>query len=572
MVTKKTKILTLALATIVAAGGVAFAINNNKMSSASAANTNTSSETKGTTEDGFSYTIKDGVVTITGYNFNPNNDTFYGMKASNGHYYGFCKSSKTYKEAKELCKKSGGYLISIDSQEEKDSATELARAYGRFFIGSCSVGEKVLADDDYDNFNGFSSELSFLKSEEGLKQIKNKSDYPLFLTNESLLEDYSRLNEDERELYNFRLMDLPSWMQNFYCYTKYDISSPFVCEWEEGSTPKNFHEIKSDIVIPEKIEGKPVKYLDKNTFKTIGDYKLRNYIKNVDIKAKLYMIDEGTFENAENLKTVTLPSSLMYIMPSSFKHCRSLKSITIPDKTTCIGKHAFEGSGLTTVIFGKKTKTINDFAFASTEIKTLNIPSTVRTIGEGAFINSSLTSVTMEEGVETIKDGAFDCCRNLTSINFPKSVKFLSANAIRCTGIETLRVPANAELNPSMKIISFELPVWIDGSRYFREYGSSTIRNIIFEDGRTTIKTDSLKDMSVKFVFVPESVTTIENSAFSTNYDGFIYLPQSFSGKTTEELNAMLGENGSRNKIRFYTDESEWEGIMNTPFWLWDSL
>lgn len=99
----------------------------------------------------------------------------------------------------------------------------------------------------------------------------------------------------------------------------------------------------TDLVVPEKIDGKTVT-----------------------------MLARGAFYNKTNLKSITLPKTLKYIKGCAFWGCTSLESVVIPDGVS----------------------TIEEYAFAECySLKSVTIPKSVTSIGDRLFflLNSDIT-------------------------------------------------------------------------------------------------------------------------------------------------------------------------------------
>lgn len=99
----------------------------------------------------------------------------------------------------------------------------------------------------------------------------------------------------------------------------------------------------TDLVVPEKIDGKTVT-----------------------------MLARGAFYNQANLKSITLPKTLTYIKGCAFWGCTSLESVVIPDGVSTIEEYAF-------------TECYN--------LKSVTIPKSVTSIGDRLFflLNSDIT-------------------------------------------------------------------------------------------------------------------------------------------------------------------------------------
>lgn len=157
----------------------------------------------------------------------------------------------------------------------------------------------------------------------------------------------------------------------------------------------------SEVVIPDTLEGEPVKVLG-----------------------------EKIFYGRTDITSVVISEGVTEIPAYAFYKCSNLAEITIPDGVTNIGLHAFEGcTCLTTVELPDSVITIGDFAFNSctnlTNVEMLQ----VEQIGMYAFATcSNLESVTLPDTLHTIGDMAFAYCTSLKEIHIPSGVEQYSEN------------------------------------------------------------------------------------------------------------------------------------------------
>ncbi|MBO5778912.1 MAG: leucine-rich repeat domain-containing protein, partial [Clostridia bacterium] len=177
----------------------------------------------------------------------------------------------------------------------------------------------------------------------------------------------------------------------------------------------------TDVVIPEKIDGKNVT-----------------------------AIGEGAFHRCETITSVSLPDTLTCIGRVAFAYCTSLKHIRIPAHSfdnvpVDDALSAFTNSGPESVELAEGIKFIPNAAFANTKLKEVILPNSIQIIDRSAFENcTSLKKVTLNEGLTTIRLEAFGNT-GLTEIVIPKSVKSLWHSAFEgATALQKIYFEGNA--------------------------------------------------------------------------------------------------------------------------------
>lgn len=176
----------------------------------------------------------------------------------------------------------------------------------------------------------------------------------------------------------------------------------------------------TEVVIPDKIEGLPVKKIEMLAFWGCSD------LTSIVIPDSVETIEGGAFTKCSSLTSITIPDSVKYIGGGLFRECSSLTSVTLPDDIvalpdciTGIYIATFEDCpSLTSVTIPNSVTVIDYYAFSGcSALTSITIPENVATIGECAFWEcSGLKEITIPESVESIGEWAFDSCSDLESI------------------------------------------------------------------------------------------------------------------------------------------------------------
>lgn len=180
---------------------------------------------------------------------------------------------------------------------------------------------------------------------------------------------------------------------------------------------------KTDLFIPETLDGYTVKRIDNSVFSGIGT------IKSIVVPDTVTTIGSKTFYNCTALKSVALSKNLTTIGEKAFENCIALKSIKIPDSVTSIGANLFKGCTALAEIKGgyniisAGSNTITDTAYYS------NI-----TVGEFGYIGNCIcaykyssipTIIYIPYGTKAVADAVFSNLSNYSVRGFivPETVE-----------------------------------------------------------------------------------------------------------------------------------------------------
>ena len=209
---------------------------------------------------------------------------------------------------------------------------------------------------------------------------------------------------------------------------------------------------KESITIPETVTS-----IDDNAFYSDDHDETYALLTSIDVDAnnKVYSSDDGMLYSKDGTTLLMCP--------------RGKKSAAIADHATTIAPEAF---------------------YACTSLESVSIPDSVVIIGEDAFWDcTKLTGITIPNKVTNIESGLFWGCESLESVNIPASVSTISADAFNyCEKLESINVDSNNQNYCT-----------VDGALYNK-------------DITTLVKCPAGKDS----IDIPSTVKTIGNNAFQS--------------------------------------------------------
>ena len=314
--------------------------------------------------------------------------------------------------------------------------------------------------------------------------------------------------------------------------------------------------LSGDIVLPSKIEGKPVTSIGSFAFRgcssltsvtignsvtSIGSYAFYDCsslasitipnsvasiggwafgycssLTSITIPDGVTSIGDSAFFGCSSLTSITIPNSVTSIGDSAFRYCTSLTSITIPDSVTSIGSDAFSYcDSLTSITIPNSVTSIGEYTFSGcSSLKSITIPNSVTSIGDDAFWHcSSLTSITIPNSVTSIGYRAFDNCDKLNQINVDTAnTKFSSVNGVLFNKDKTelIRYPEGKA------DASYAIPNSVTSIGYGAFRGCSSLASITIPNSVTSIDWYAFFGCSsLKSITIPNSVTSIDSYAFS---------------------------------------------------------
>lgn len=304
-------------------------------------------------------------------------------------------------------------------------------------------------------------------------------------------------------------------------------------------------------------------------------------LREVVIPDTVTLLRSRAFDGCTALETAHIPSSVTEIGRWVFARCTSLTEFTIPGTVRKVGDGAFLDStaierftmarmdtmislksafgsadkmpaSLKTVILTEDVPVPQSAFNGCTYLTEIILPETVTEIGDYAFRNcTSLETINLPDSLSRIGLGMFDGCTALREIVIPEGVAGIAAYAFRsCESLTAMYIPDSVknvdyqsfDLCKSLTWISLPNSDWVDVSALSYGGPNCFFQTVIFRDGTTLNKGEMEVLISLHEVYLPATITLIDNGAFRGTYLTDIY----FAG-TEEQWKAIeVGEHNER--------------------------
>lgn len=301
---------------------------------------------------------------------------------------------------------------------------------------------------------------------------------------------------------------------------------------------------------------------------SIGNYAFtQTYLDSIHIPETVRSIGYGCFNHCYSLSYITVDENntaytsdddVLYNKDKTelirYPEAKYDPSYTIPSTVKKIAPYAFsETNNISTIVFSGNVEEIAEYAFLSSEIRNVTISSNVKTIGESAFEDCYLLlNLRFENGVTSIGNNAFSGCYNLTNVSIPESITAISDRMFfNCFELHTISLPATIKTIgeyafSNCAFTSVVIPDSVESIgayAYDRCYG---ISNVSLGSALKTIGTFAFSGCyELKEVFIPASVTTIEEKAFGYDHGKDNYYLEEFviEGYSSSEAERYANDN-----------------------------
>lgn len=252
---------------------------------------------------------------------------------------------------------------------------------------------------------------------------------------------------------------------------------------------------------------------------------IKTTLSEVEITGKAEILEDGMFEDFNELTTVTLPYGLERLPDRMFRNCEKLKSVTLSNSTREIGTETFSYcSSLESVYTSGNITKIGDQAFYyCVNLTSMSIPETVTEIGSSAFYGcsnlymslslphltrlgqgafcgcSKLAGVSLNDNITKIPDFVFSSCKNLTSVKISERVDTIGQWAFSgCTALKTCRIPSSVNCIGQLAFNGCQL------ERVVLPEGMRVLEYCLFYN-----------NVNLRYVYIPSSVRTISKNCFN---------------------------------------------------------
>ena len=202
-------------------------------------------------------------------------------------------------------------------------------------------------------------------------------------------------------------------------------------------------------------------------------------------------IKEGAFIDSK-IASVKLPKDCKSIGTLAFFRS-GLKSINL-EHVTNLGASAFAYSKLEGDITIGSVETIPTECFEACQIASVKFSKGLKIIGKAAFASDKnvFVSLSFPEGVEKIYDEAFTGCDNLSTVEIPKTLKYIGYNAFPKNWVKTLQPEEGV--------------YYIGNVAYAFAESAKSMSNLKFKDGTNLLSCNLYASNS----YVKSSLVTVE--------------------------------------------------------------
>ena len=274
-------------------------------------------------------------------------------------------------------------------------------------------------------------------------------------------------------------------------------------------------------------------------------FKFKAPFRHLVIADGVESVGRENFRGLKELEELSLPPSVQEIGNEAFAYCGNLKRIHFSKGLKTIGDESFRGCvSLNGILLPQTLSTIKHGAFMSCDaLEKIRIPKGTE-FGDDVFCGcDNLKEVVLPKGLEIIPEAAFQVCKSLESIIIPESVHFIGRWAFDgCDKLQNIKLPNREDIRINERAFGKEVKceVTVEGGIRYEctIYNNKTdkswasirpaekkemegdiiIPSQVEYEGKsypiTVIEQHSFASMRMKTVTLPDTLVSIEKSAF----------------------------------------------------------
>ena len=205
--------------------------------------------------------------------------------------------------------------------------------------------------------------------------------------------------------------------------------------------------------------------------------------------------------------------------PSWFAHRDEITSVVVEDGITRIGEYAF---------------------YECERIRSVEMADSVVSIGSYAFQRcTALAELKLSNALTEIGNCAFNDCTALASVTLPGSLRTIGYEAFNTCSLSAIGIPAGADTKTwdffyagedgEGYLCHVKLPSAVATVGYAAFYGNPLPKDrpdYVLPSELSAIESEAFRDTNPRFVWLPESVISIESAAFAgCTRLAYIYIP-----------------------------------------------
>ena len=283
-------------------------------------------------------------------------------------------------------------------------------------------------------------------------------------------------------------------------------------------------------------EGSRVSYSTADN--EVGDYMFNKCVTLTSIKLPrtATRIGQQAFLRLENLTSVELPEALVTIDKSAFAYDSGLIEMNFPASLDSLMTYAFQSAfNLKTIRFaeGATLRYVGDNVFSyCTSLQEAPLPATVEVIGASAFsTDTTLTSFTFPASLKEVGNNALQGCSHITQVSeIPAGVTSIGFGLFQNVPLSEIKVNKNNPnyvvednvlFNANKTILmyvpmlcgktSYHVPASVTEIHNFAFYKVSSLKELILNEGLTTIQNTAFSQTGLETLVIPSTVTAISS-------------------------------------------------------------